>query len=246
MYQTETRQWCRAAGAALITVVCAAAVACGGQGRDDKPARPAAGAREPRPLSAARLTAASFTQGEAVGEFTASEYGLGAPFSDEYTADPAACLPLVSLRTGGTRYGAPRAEVNREVYRPDSLLGENTAVQLRSYADGGAARVMTALTRAGALCGDGFTEDRSVVRARYLKTETLRPPRIGDEAKAFRLTVRDLRGKACHREYLTVVRSGSTTLSFRSGISSPQDVGAVPPGVIDGQWKKFLAATRTA
>ncbi|MCX4547841.1 hypothetical protein OG204_27855 [Streptomyces sp. NBC_01387] len=243
MYQTETRQWCRAAAAALITVLCAGAVACGGQDRKDAKSAAAKPAGVPGPLSRARLTAASFTPGEDVGSFTASEYGLGAPFGDEYTARPADCLPLVSLKDAGSRYGAPHAEVNRELRRPGRLLGEDIAVQLRSYAHGDAARVMKALAVAGTRCRGGFTEDRSVVEAGYLRTETIRSPRIGDEAKAFRLTVREPEGKAERYAYLTVVRSGSTTLSFRSGGGSADDDGGVPAAVVDEQWQKFLAAT---
>lgn len=243
MYQTETRQWCRAAVAALVTVLCASAVACGSSGgrHDDKPA--ATAVRAPEPLSKARLTAASFTDGEKVGSFTAGEYGLNSPFGDEYSADPAVCLPLVSLSKGTARYGAPTAEVNREVQRPGEPLGENTAVQLRSYAHGDAVRVMKALGRAGAACRGGFTEDRTVVDADYLRAETLRPPKTGDEAKAFRFTVRDVAGEQRHYEYLTVVRHGSTTLSFRTGSGSSEDVGGVPRTVLDEQWQKFRAAT---
>ncbi|MEV8568008.1 hypothetical protein AB0436_20945 [Streptomyces sp. NPDC051322] len=244
MYQTEARQWCRAAAAALVTVLCAGAVACGSSGghQNDRPAAQADGV--PGPLSKARLTAASFTDGEKVGAFIASEYDLDSPFGDEYSARPADCLPFVSLKKGTRRYGAPVAEVNREVYRPDEPLQENTAVQLRSYAHGDAARVMKALGRAATACRDGFTEDRSVAEAHYLDARALTAPRTGDEAAAFRFTVRDAGGEQKHYEYLTVVRSGSTTLSFRTEIDSPEDVGGVPGSVIEDQWKKFRAATK--
>lgn len=61
MYHTDTRQWCRAAGAALITVVCAAAVACGSHGHrgheDHEPARSARTAQAQQPLGHTRTGA---------------------------------------------------------------------------------------------------------------------------------------------------------------------------------------------
>ncbi|MBO0513313.1 hypothetical protein, partial [Streptomyces beijiangensis] len=189
-----------------------------------------------------QLTAASLTEGEAVGPYTASEPTLDGPFRDEYTAAPATCRPLVSLKEGTGQYAAPAAEVNRTVDNPDEMLGESVDVQLRSYADGNAARVMQALTKAGTACAAGFTEERAVARAKYLKVETLKAPAIGDEAKAFRFTVLDVKGKLKLYTYLTVVRSGSTTLSFRASILSAKDIGGVPRTVLDTQWKKFQAA----
>ncbi|MFD9290741.1 hypothetical protein ACFWBV_21130 [Streptomyces sp. NPDC060030] len=62
-----------------------------------------------------------------------------------------------------------------------------------------------------------------------------------DEAKAYRFTVLDVKGKLKLYEYLTVLRSGSTTLAFRGEILGTQDIGGVPEDVMAAQWKKFRA-----
>ncbi|MEV0094272.1 hypothetical protein [Streptomyces sp. NPDC050738] len=234
----------RTAAAALVTVLGAAALAACGSGDDKADAKPSATRSAPAPaaLTKARLTAASLTEGEAVGPYTALDPGLDGPFSDDYTAEPDTCQPLVSLKEGTDRYRAPSAEVNRTLLKPAEILGATIDVQLRTYADGNAARVMQALTKAGTACAAGFTEDRAVAKGKYLKVETLKAPAVGDEAKAFRFTVLDVKGKIELHRYLTVVRSGSTTLSFRASTVLPKDIGGVPQAVIDTQWKKFQAA----
>jgi hypothetical protein len=235
----------RRAAAVLVAVVCGAgATACSGDAEDRTDDKPSASrsAPAPEPLTRTRLTAASLTEGEAVGPYTASEPALGGPFSDEYTAEPAACRPLVSLKEGTGQYSAPSAEVNRTVDDPDEMLGESVDVQLRTYAGGNATRVMRALTKAGTACAAGFTEDRGVAEGKYLRVETLKAPDLGDEAKAFRFTVLDVKGDLKLYRYLTVVRSGATTLSFRASIPSTKDIGGVPRTVVDAQWTKFQAA----
>ncbi|MGW7054551.1 hypothetical protein [Streptomyces sp. NPDC054887] len=247
----------RRRGAALVAagLLLAGAAACGGgqdgggqdgdTGQDGK--RPggrgtaSAGAQGPEALTEAQLTAASFTDGESVGEYTASEFTLGAPHGDDYTAEPALCQPLVSLAADVTDYDL-KSEVNRQVDVPDEVLGLTVAVQLRSYGGGDAARVMKALARAGRECADGFTEVRAIAKGEYLKVEPVDAPEFGagaDEARAYHFTILDVKGKLKLHEYLTVVRSGSATLSFRGEITSTKDFGGVPESVTDAQWEKF-------
>ncbi|OEJ41287.1 hypothetical protein AR457_09715 [Streptomyces agglomeratus] len=244
-------QYGRRRGAALAAsaVLFAGVAGCGGgeDGRDDK--KPgdrgrATASAGPRALTEAQLTAASFTDGETVGKYTASEFTLGAPHGDDYTADPAVCQPLVSLAADVTDHDL-RSEVNRRVDVPDEMLGTTVAVQLRSYGRGDAARVMKALARAGEKCADGFTEVRAVARGKYLKVEPVRAPGFGagaDEARAYHFTILDVKGKLKLHEYLTVVRSGSVTLSFRADLLGTKDIGGVPREVTDAQWEKFRAA----
>ncbi|MFD5098501.1 hypothetical protein [Streptomyces albidochromogenes] len=242
----------RRRGTALVMggVLFAGAAACSGGGggdggRDDrKPqsgAKASASAAGPRALTEAQLTAASFTDGEAVGKYTASAFTLGAPHSDDYTADPAVCQPLVSLAADVTDHDM-RSEVNRRVDVAGEMLGVSVAVQLRSYGGGDAARVMKALDRAGKECADGFTEVRAVAKGTYLKVEPVRAPEFGagaDEARAYHFTILDVKGKLRLHDYLTVVRSGSTTLSFRAELLGTKDFGGVPKAVTDAQWEKF-------
>ncbi|MFJ8000503.1 hypothetical protein ACIQ7D_25770 [Streptomyces sp. NPDC096310] len=195
----------------------------------------------PTPLTSARLTAASFTDGERIGGYTASAYGLGAPLGERYSAEPVDCQPLVSLAKGATPH-VPEAEVNRGLADTDEAYGSTVAVQLRSYAAHGAAGVLGALRAAGRQCADGFTEDRGLARARYLSVESADAPGLGDDAVAYRFTILDVQGKAKLYEYLTVVRIGACTLSFRAETTDSEDIGRVPDEIVQAQWEKFHAA----
>nr|WSZ98785.1 hypothetical protein OH820_26790 [Streptomyces sp. NBC_00857] len=206
------------------------------------PSATAPSASGPAPLGKARLTALSFADGERIGRYTASDYALGAPLGENYTAEPAVCRPLVSLAEGATPFD-PAAEVHRKVDVEDEMLGITVSVQLRSYAAEGATGVMRALRTAGRDCAGGFTEDRAMARAKYLTVEPAQAPDVGDEAAAYRFTILDVKGKLKLYEYLTVVRSGSTTLSFRAEITGTKDVGGVPDEIVQTQWRKFRAGT---
>ncbi|MFI9588633.1 hypothetical protein ACIHCQ_44280 [Streptomyces sp. NPDC052236] len=237
------RKWRRAVVGAVVLSTLAA---CGGSdgdggGKGGKPSA-AASAAGPKALTEAELTALSFTEGEKIGPYEASD--LGAPRSEDYTADPAVCQPLVSLAKGVTDLD-PAAEVHREVDVADEMNGTSVSVQLRSYANGRAAAVMKALAAAGTRCAGGFTEDRALAQAKYLKVEPVKAPAFAadaDEAQAYRFTIRDVGdGKLKLYEYLTLVRSGSVTLSFRADIISTKDIGGVPEEVMRAQWEKFRA-----
>ncbi|MDX3683321.1 hypothetical protein OG893_26305 [Streptomyces sp. NBC_01696] len=212
-----------------------------GAGKSPAPSRPAATAGG---LTEAELTAAALTDGERAGDLTASEYTLDGPLGDAYTADPAVCQPLVSL-AGDVSGHEPVAQVQRKADKPEEMLGVTVDITLRSYAGDEAAKVMASLERAGRECAGGLTEERAVARARYEKVEPAALPAFAgeaDQAKAYRFTVLDVKGKLKLYEYLTVLRSGSTTLAFRAEILGTQDIGGVPEDVMAAQWKKFRAA----
>ncbi|MET7645274.1 hypothetical protein ABZS83_16825 [Streptomyces sp. NPDC005426] len=242
----------RLAAVGIAAAMALGASACGGDG-DGTDGGAAGGDKQPKasagPSGSAapgegRLRAASFTDGEKVGAYTASEYVLDGPLGDAYTAAPAGCQPLVSL-AGEVSDPDPAAQVQRKVDIPDEMLGLSVDVTLRSYGNGGAATVMKALGKAGKDCAGGFTEQRAIAAAKYLKVEPARAPAFAaeaDEAKAYRFTILDVKGKEKLYEYLTVVRSGSTTLSFRGEITGTRDIGGVPPEVMAAQWAKFRAA----
>ncbi|MGW8570451.1 hypothetical protein [Streptomyces niveus] len=193
-------------------------------------------------LSQRDLTALAFTDGEKIGKYTAGEFSLGEPQGKGYTADPAVCQPLVSLAKGATAFD-PASEVHRNVDVAEEMVGTTVAVQLRSYNGGGAVGVMKALGAAGKACAGGFVENRAVAKGQYLKVEPVKAPDHGDEAQAYRFTILDVKGTLKLYEYLTVVRSGATTLSFRADILDTKDIGKVPEEVITAQWKKFEAAS---
>jgi hypothetical protein len=250
MFGAGNQRGRRRAVALLVAVVLGGVSACGGS--DDKGGKGGEGgeadnkpsASAPKALTEAQLKAVSFTDGEKIGPYTASEFTLGAPLGEDYTADPAVCQPLVSLAEGATAVD-PAAEVNREVDVADEMAGISVAVQLRSYAKGEAAAVMKALAAAGTQCAGGFVEERAIAKAKYLKVEPAKAPAFGDEAKAYRFTILDVKGKLKLYEYLTVVRSGSTTLSFRADFLGTKDIGAVPTEVMTAQWEKFEASRKS-
>ncbi|MEV8403779.1 hypothetical protein [Streptomyces niveus] len=263
----------RAAALAFVGAVLTGAAACGGDGATDgdkggkdartdgkapasTPADDAEDAASAGPgesdtsgtsgvsgaLSQRDLTALAFTDGEKIGKYTAGEFSLGEPQGEDYTAAPAACQPLVSLAKGATAFD-PASEVHRNVDVAEEMVGTTVAVQLRSYNGGGAADVMKALGAAGKACAGGFVENRAVAKGQYLKVEPVKAPDYGDEAQAYRFTILDVKGTLKLYEYLTVVRSGATTLSFRADILDTKDIGKVPEEVITAQWKKFEAAS---
>ncbi|MGW7416090.1 hypothetical protein [Streptomyces sp. NPDC054863] len=223
--------------AVAMAVVSAALTACGG------PAEPAARtdgkpAAAPQALSPAALAARALTPGEEAGPYRTGEYTVsGGPPSDDYTAEPAVCQPLVGLRSVR---GGPAAQVHRRLADPGKPQGTDVAVQLRTYAAGRAAGVLDDLRTAGKKCAGGFAEVRGTVRGTYTGVGKLPAPAgVGDEAQAFRLTLRDGKGAAASYEYLTVVRSGPTVLSFRAQTLESADLGGVPKEIVDAQWEKF-------
>lgn len=261
----------RAAALALVGAVLTGAAACGGDGASDgdkegkgvgtdgkapasTPAADATESTDPTEsgtsgasggsgaLSQRDLTALAFTDGEKIGKYTAGEFSLGEPHDEDYTADPATCQPLVSLAKGATAFD-PASEVHRNVDVAEEMLGTSVAVQLRSYNGDGAAGVMKALGAAGKACAGGFVEDRALAKGQYLKVEPVKTPKYGDEAQAYRFTILDVKGTLKLYEYLTVVRSGTTTLSFRADILDTKDIGKVPEEIITAQWKKFEAGS---
>jgi hypothetical protein len=165
------------------------------------------------------------------------------PFGDAYTARPEVCQPLVSLAEGATEHD-PVAEVHRVTSDPYADPGVEVDLQLRSYAAQDAAAIMKALGKAGRECADGFTEERAINDAKVLRVDTVEAPDVGDEAHAFRIVTQDVKDAELKLyEYLTVVRTGSTTLSFRTHLLGTDDFGGVPQEIVDAQWEKFTKNT---
>ncbi|MFD3512258.1 hypothetical protein [Streptomyces sp. NPDC058657] len=230
----------RRAAVAVGAVCCTALLAACENSAIPADAKPAAA---PRPLAQTALNTLAFTPGERVGPYRTAEFTVsGGPLSDDYTAAPARCQPLVGLKSVA---GGPRSQVHRRLGDPAKPQGADVAVQLRSYAGPGAAVVMRALRAAGEKCGAGFTENRGrpgkdAVAARYTAVEKLAAPAgIGEEAQAFRLAVREARGQGTAYEYLTVVRAGASILSFRAETLGGTDLGGVPKDIVDAQWEKW-------
>jgi hypothetical protein len=227
----------------LAVLSCAAALtACSGSADPDAraDAKPSAA---PKPLTQAALGARALAPGAEVGPYRTGEYTVsGGPLSDAYTARPAVCQPLVSLRA--TR-GGLAAQVHRRLTDPAHLQGADVAVQSRTYARGAAAQVMEDLRAAGKSCAGGFTEVRGSATGTYTAVEKAPAPAgTGDEAQAFRLALRDGKGGAASYEYLTAVRYGPTVVTFRAESLDDKDLGGVPKEIVDAQNEKFSSLTK--
>lgn len=241
MFGRGTARRGRTVTGVAVAAVLATTAACGGGG-DPERGSPAssAPAPDPAPSAADGLEAAALADGLRIGPY-AVRAPEEPPFSENYTADPASCQPLVSLAPGATAHD-PVAEVHREADIPEEAVGIGVLVQLRTYEGDGAAAVLRGLAAAGESCAGGFTEVRTLARAKVLSVEPVEAPALGDEAKAFRITVRDVKEDLRLYEYLTVVRSGRTTLSFRADYMGTKDVGGVPEEIVEAQWKQFTDA----
>ncbi|CAL9576507.1 hypothetical protein [Streptomyces sp. enrichment culture] len=229
----------RARRTAIAVAVLMGTAACGGG--DGGGAGTEAG---PEPLTEAQLVAAALAEGEPAGMHAVSDpVSEDGPIADVYTARPAVCQPLVSLAEGATDHD-PVAEVHRVTSDPYAEPGVTVDIQLRSYAAQDAAAIMKSLGRAGRECAGGFTEERAATDAKVLAVETVEAPDLGDEAHAFRIVTQDVKDPGLKLyDYLTVVRSGSTTLSFRADLLGTEDFGGVPAEIVDAQWQKFTKYT---
>ncbi|MGW0394345.1 hypothetical protein ACWDYJ_26350 [Streptomyces sp. NPDC003042] len=234
-------------GAALLagTAACAdggKAAAGTGEGASAAPAG-ASASPSPSPSVAGTpgpgtdlLKQLALAPGTEAGRYEVSEPLLDEPFNELYEAAPALCQPLTSLGKAGhtgQAYAALRV--------PGEFQEIDTDILLRSYKDGAAAgAVMKSLAEAGKQCAGGYTEDRALVEAKVLRVEPVQAPALGDEAQAYRIVVRDVKNEniSLYR-YLTLVRSGSVTLSFYSDILDLKDFGGVPREVVTAQWEKF-------
>lgn len=202
-------------------------------------------------LSAKELEQLALEEGSTVESSSGSTDGyevrepvMEEPTTDlmEYEADPRACQPLVGLWPGATDFTA-EATVNRKVKLGDSLKEGSVDVQLRSYADGAAEGVMAALKKAGESCAGGFTEDRTLAEAPVREAKKAPLPELGDTADdglSFRLPVEDVKdADIVFTDYLTVLRHGSVTISFRLDSKDQKDHGKVPESLIKAQLDRF-------
>ncbi|WP_411107495.1 hypothetical protein [Streptomyces sp. cmx-4-9] len=186
-----------------------------------------------------QLQAFVLAPGAKAGRYEVSVPLFDEPFSEAYEAAPQVCTPLTTLgRAGHTGQAYAKVQVPGEWQEVD------TDVLLRSYPGDGAAAAMRSLAEAGRQCAGGYTEDRAVVEGRVTGVTAVPAPALGDEALSFRIVVQDVKEKDVSLyKYLTVVRSGAVTLSFRSDILDVKDFGGVPAEVVAAQWEKFAQAS---
>lgn len=239
----------RTAAAALIGAALSAGTAGCGAGAQDK-ATPSASQSHGQTQSPAgppgppveQLKAFALAPGDKAGPYEVTEPLLDEPMSELYEAKPEACGPLTSLGKAGHT-----AQAYAKTGVPGEWQAVGTDILLRSYKDGGSAAAMKALAEAGRQCAGGYTEDRALAEGKILKVEPVKAPALGDEALAYRIVVQDVKEKEISLyKYLTVIRSGPVTLSFRSDAIDTKDFGGVPAEVVTAQWEKFAKASGAA
>ncbi|MEU8773860.1 hypothetical protein [Streptomyces sp. NPDC048606] len=213
------------------------AAAGGGASAAASPSAPASPSPVGTPGPAAdRLKELLVAPATRIGRYQVSEPVLDEPFSEMYEAVPVVCTPLSTLSKAGHT-----AQAYGTVLVPEKPLEVGTAILLRSYPHETAARAaLASLAEAGRQCAGGYTEDRALAEAKVLRVEEVKAPAIGDEARAYRIVTQDLKDeKISLYQYLTVVRTGSVTLSFDSSIIATHDFGGVPQEIVTAQWKKL-------
>ncbi|MFD3651601.1 hypothetical protein ACFWVT_08100 [Streptomyces cyaneofuscatus] len=189
--------------------------------------------------TAGQLASYVLAPGAEAGRYEASEGMLDEPSSEAYEAMPKVCTPLTTLSGAGHT-----AHAYVTVGVPGEFQEVDTDILMRSYSGDGAAAAMKSLSEAGRRCAVGYTEDRALVEANVTEVKPVAAPSLGDEALAFRIVVQDVKDRNISLyKYLTVIRSGSVTLSFRSDILDVKDFGGVPPEVMTAQWEKFTKAS---
>ncbi|TDU74333.1 hypothetical protein [Streptomyces sp. KS 21] len=187
-----------------------------------------------------RLKELVVAQGEKFGPYEVTDPLLDEPMSELYEAQPTACQPLTSLgKAGHTAQAYAKAGV------PGQFQAVGTEILLRSYPDAGAAAAaVKSLADAGGRCAGGYTEDRALAEAKVLRVEPVPAPALGDEARAYRIVTQDVKDPGISLyKYLTLVRSGSVTLAFRSDVIDTKDFGGVPQEIVTGQWERFARGT---
>ncbi|MFW6695357.1 hypothetical protein [Streptomyces sp. MAR4 CNX-425] len=234
-------------GLAVGVLVAVPLTACGGGTREsgDQGGAKAPGKAAAKPWSEGRLKKAALREGSTAGGYIVSLPVSEEPSYDDlgYTASKRVCQPLVSLAEGATETD-PVATVNRaaDPFESDSgpkLTAPSVDIQLRSYRGGDAETVMQALRDATDACGDGFTEDRTLSSAPVRSVEEIDGPRVAEEADesvSVRLRVEDVKDEdIVFTEYLTVVRVGTQTASFRLESLDQKDHGPLPAALVQAQ-----------
>ncbi|AZM54960.1 hypothetical protein DMA15_22300 [Streptomyces sp. WAC 01529] len=213
-----------------VSVVAAlgATAACGGGGDDGKDsAKPGAGASKDASTDASkggaeaagRLEKAALATGDVKGykvekPKTPDASAAAAPAAGK--TSPAVCAPLtalldpdVSAKPKPKSVPEPKAHVGRILTNPGGRALTTTDVGLSAYTRADAERVMADLRTAAKSkkCAAFRVDGR-----RYLDVKALPAPDKGDEAVSYKLTHR--KGEYTARERVTVVRDGSTLLTF--------------------------------
>ncbi|MGK5643108.1 hypothetical protein ACSNOK_33145, partial [Streptomyces sp. URMC 126] len=176
--------------------------------------------------------------GLVIEQAPAGSAGRGVP-----TADEAGCRPLATAlgsRPQPQPLGSVVTTFSGEQDGPDEgLLG---TVRIAEYRPGGAAATLDGLRGAAAACAGGFAMrtgegERQVFDA----VETVRAPRLGDEAVAYRL----VNAVEEAPTLITVVRSGEVlSMFFATSLGDPSRA-EIPERLVAAQVRRVEAAGRS-
>jgi hypothetical protein len=197
---------------------------------DAKERAPAPGQNRDEPLTKAQLERAALTTGDLKG-FKVAEMPASDILEFSVPADPAVCQPIADMFLFTT---APPAEaaVGRTFTANDELDPSTTSLALLSYPKGDAGKVLSGLRTATRKCTAYEHTDYQ-----YTGVKALADPDLGDESVAYRLltSIDGIKAPAT----FTVVRSGTTLVSFTSmAMLDPEEV-VVPSEIIEGQLEKL-------
>jgi hypothetical protein len=215
--------------AVLMPLVAVALSACGG-GSGDEDADDPAGV-----LTYRQLTDALLPEGSMVGSGEVGPEDLQG-FADERTADPESCQPLsavVDLDPEPVRSGRVQVDIK---------FGAWVQVQLSTYADDDAARIMALVDEAIVACASGYVDDRT---RPFTVSEVLpeEGPALGDDVVAFATTSTDPQDAEPLPlvEHTVLVRDGQHLLSFRAGsLDEDEEARALLDQVVAAQWERYV------
>ncbi|WP_399922923.1 hypothetical protein [Streptomyces kanamyceticus] len=228
---------------ALVVPLLLGTVACGaGSGGGEERAggaEKASGAPQREEGRAAVLKAMELT-GEDIGprrEIRVLDNGLAAGYGkSDSAADPARCRPL-DLMVSYSSSPEPKAfhpyAVVEKGTTYDKPKGDELVVGLAAHDEAGAKKVMAGLRDAVAKCGKGFESAEGT----YGEVRDWPAQGIGDEAVAYVLQ------GGTHGEFaaarFTVVRSGSTVITFRAtDLEAPSELTGPDLKLVDAQVEK--------
>lgn len=234
----------RVAVAVSVVATLGFTAACGGGGDEDADAKPTAagsataagdakneqdGAGKPA-LTEAQLKEAALAKGDVKG-YTISEMPADEMPAVPVPAEPAACQSLANMFYF-TSDPQAKDRAGRRVTSVTDVSATVMALALAAHEQSDAEKVMADLRKATESC-DGYEQ----VGNKYTGIETLTAPKQGDEAVAYKLKG-DIEGAKIPMSF-TVVRSGSTIITFSSMNMLDADKAEVPAEILDAQVKKL-------
>lgn len=214
----------------LVALATLGVSGCGDDGKDRD-------ADSPGVLTQDEIDEALLPIGSAVGDAEVGREGLPG-LADDRRADRAECQPLsalVDVEPEPVREARVQAEVE---------WGAWVDVQLSTYEEGDAERVLDEVSAAIAACADGYVDTRL---REFPVHEVVRGtgPDLGDESVAYSMTVTDSMDIEWYPfdEHTVMVRDGQQLLTFRTGSGGDDaEARALLAAVVDAQWERYAAA----